>query len=549
MQAIHANPKNIKDVFNSSYEIPQFQRRYSWEKNECDKLWNDILEHFLKIKDNIATGENYYLGTIVVYKDINNSKFQVIDGQQRLTSLLLLIRALHRVNKTYDALKECIYEKDELDSKFSSRIRLSSMVFDEDKKSFELTIGEREGEGNGKFRSNFDFFCQEIQKLPESDMNNFIKTLLYKVVLLPIECGSEDHALTIFERLNDTGMALSDSDIFKSKLYGYYLNLGNNSEKSFVHEWNEIKDHEWLFRVHMHYCRARDGITDSEIALRTFINNEFKKNNTAPHEIFSFIKKNNLIRNFEAHEALSIKNHILGRHPNIYWKFPVYIWILRNGTFNEDAIIIDDSKNNEFLELLDTLHKFCVVKGITHKTVSAEKSHIFHLCKDIFESKDNYLERFYNEIANDTELFLSYLDNSSNIGRYLNLLIFTIASLNPEQESKGFLSFLNRNTINIEHILPKKWADCNYWDEASASDHIDQIANLVLFEQKLNIKASNDFFKRKKEIYSSSQCQDVKDLCNFEIWDVNSVNKRLDLIKQRLTNWLCDSKTTLKKDS
>ena len=545
MKAIHANPKNIKEIFNSSYVIPEFQRRYSWEIDECDKLWNDIVEHFEEVKKDIAMGENYYLGTIVVYKD-NSAKYQVIDGQQRLTSLLLLIRALHLVNKTYGTLKECIYEKDEIVGVFTDQIRLESRVIDNDKILLESTIKGIEitnpdSNSNDRFRLNFEFFCKKVNEFSEVEMEGFVKTLLYKLVLLPIECETEDHALTIFERLNDTGKALTDTDIFKSKLYKYYSSADINSANEFVQEWNDIKDHEWLFRVYMHYCRARDGVTESEIALRKFINQEFKSCESAPADTFSFIKKIDMIRNNDSVEVLSLKNSILQRHANVYWNFPIYIWILCNGIFLEDKIEIENSKKVEFLDLLDLLHKFCVVKGITHKTVSAEKNHIYHLCKDIYQRNDKYLERIREQIQLDQQLFLLQLDNSSNIGRYMNLLLLTIASLNPNQKRNEFLSFLKEDKITIEHILPRKWADCsNYWDEESASNNIDRLSNLVMFERRLNIKASNDFFTRKKAIYTTSNCQDVKDLLNYEIWDVKSVNDRHETIKQRLAKWLAE---------
>ena len=101
MKAIQATPKEIRKVFNDSYIIPDFQRPYSWEKEQCETLWDDIVSFHATAP---ADGERYFLGNIVV-NPAEGGKWSVVDGQQRLTTLLLLVKAFFKSAGTYTALE------------------------------------------------------------------------------------------------------------------------------------------------------------------------------------------------------------------------------------------------------------------------------------------------------------------------------------------------------------------------------------------------------------------------------------------------------------
>ena len=109
MEVIKANPESIIEIFQKLYVIPEYQRPYSWAEDKCYDLWNDIIEKYEEEKrknkksDNKNKGE-YFLGTMVLIKN-NNGIFEVIDGQQRLTSLLILLKALYD-NLQFEAIKK-----------------------------------------------------------------------------------------------------------------------------------------------------------------------------------------------------------------------------------------------------------------------------------------------------------------------------------------------------------------------------------------------------------------------------------------------------------
>ena len=110
MKPIYATPEIIKKIFSETerYMIPDFQRPYSWEEDQCTQLWDDLINFFeskFESRDD-KSSEQYFLGSIVVSRETDYSQgtWDVIDGQQRLTTLLLLLKALYHYNRSYTVL-------------------------------------------------------------------------------------------------------------------------------------------------------------------------------------------------------------------------------------------------------------------------------------------------------------------------------------------------------------------------------------------------------------------------------------------------------------
>ena len=120
MEVIKANPESIIEIFQKLYVIPEYQRPYSWAEDKCYDLWNDIVDKYEeeKNKQSSIKGE-YFLGTMVLIKN-NNGIFEVIDGQQRLTSLLILLKALYD-NHQFDGIKKIIYVYDRITGKINDK--------------------------------------------------------------------------------------------------------------------------------------------------------------------------------------------------------------------------------------------------------------------------------------------------------------------------------------------------------------------------------------------------------------------------------------------
>ena len=246
MSKLNVDQKTIKDLFQSKkadFLIPDYQRPYAWGEAECRTLWDDIFTFAIpdEGRTDFDSNSEYFLGPIVTFKN-NDDKMEVIDGQQRLTTLMLLLRAYyskfaHMQDKasvsTKQNIEKCLWKTDEFGEPDMTQLKIDSEVAtDNDKDEFLsiLKTGVASKEMKSKYAHNFRFFQECIDDflskyptyfayLPTRIMNNCI--------LLPIEAESQDTALRIFSTLNDRAKPLSDADIFKAQFYKYFSNLVN----------------------------------------------------------------------------------------------------------------------------------------------------------------------------------------------------------------------------------------------------------------------------------------------------------------------------------
>ena len=105
-------------------------------------------------------------------------------------------------------------------------------------------------------------------KKTSDDRKKALQSFQGNIVLLPIECDSLDDALTLFQIINNRGLQLNDSDIFKADIYRM---VSENNREDFVKRWGDLDEHETLFRIHMHILRAEKGDTGKETGLRPYI--------------------------------------------------------------------------------------------------------------------------------------------------------------------------------------------------------------------------------------------------------------------------------------
>lgn len=186
---------------------------------------------------------------------------EIIDGQQRLTTLMLLLRAFYvkfgsamdsNTIETRKMIEKCIWKTDEFGTPNKNELKIDSEVAtDDDKEEFLqiLKTGEAGGNLNSKYAVNYRFFQSRIEDFANKFsmyVTYFPVRILNNCILLPIEADNQDTALRIFSTLNDRGMPLSDSDIFKAQFYNYYKSIGKKDE--FIKTWKSLeKDTKEIF--------------------------------------------------------------------------------------------------------------------------------------------------------------------------------------------------------------------------------------------------------------------------------------------------------------
>lgn len=552
--------KNIYNLLSSvkddKFIIPDYQRQYSWDKTKCEVLWGDLVDFY---ENSYAYNEKneYFLGTIVLCS--RKSGLEVIDGQQRITSLTLLLRVLYQqlIEKTaktpedehlINRIAPCIWNVNKTTGKVDNikKIHLESKALtDEYNDIFKniLYYGiDLNSNSNDLYTENSKFFYNQLKGYASNNPTSWYKlciAILENCIILPVECGSFDMGLTIFSKLNDRGMSLSDSDIFKAQIYRMHDN-----RNKFIKDWKNLSEEvedahislDDVFRYYMHIIRAENNIVDKEIGLRKFYSEKsysiFKERKNIINDLISLAKFWKAINNFSLDIGDNIKLnyqsmkylHCLKYYSNEYWKAITSVFYYKNKN--------DKEFNKKFIIFLKRLLSFLFVKSIEGYTVNNIKDPIYRACISVY--KGNYDSIFKEEDLAyfHSKSFKEDIDNSNNT-KISKALILLKAYLNKNQQC------IIDDNFNIEHIFPKKWQNKNYkgWDRESAEEYLNKYGNKAPLEYKINIVAGNEYFGEKKKIYlgknanhknDKSKVMDIIDIANLpqNDWNKSDIIKR-----------------------
>ncbi|WP_313360786.1 DUF262 domain-containing HNH endonuclease family protein [Empedobacter sp.] len=557
MAELHVSKKTIGKLFsemqNKKFVIPDYQRPYKWNIEKCETLWNDI-ENFAET--DAKNGADYFLGTIVSYTNQERNQ-DIIDGQQRITSFMLLLRAFYRklddmhededVIGLKNQLAPCIWDINPISQKVTDKSKIhivSEVATEEDNETFHrlLESGIASEMASDNYSKNYLFFknkCDEYATVNPMQWKQLCITILTKCIILPIECDTEETALTIFSTLNDRGLPLADSDIFKAQIY---RNCDSEiKRKEFTDLWKELtqicKEGNFsiddIFRYYTHILRGRNKDKSKEVGLRKFYaENKYErlKQEELKIEIMQLAKfwrfvNKGIEPDDEIDYKISIKAHkmlqCLNCYPNEYWRYVTSVFYITNQ--NESDF------ESTFEKFLEKLVAYLFAKFIEHPSVNAIKDDIYLSCVKIVEENNLAYKSFFNE-----DSIKANIDRyaSSRISRAL-LLLHVYLNLNQTE--------LINSVFDIEHIFPKKWQNTNYngWDINDATAYLDRFGNKIILEKKLNIQAGNGYFGIKKQRYALSNIAEVKQLASYpnNDWIKDDIEKREEIFITDIVNF------------
>lgn len=535
MSKLNVDQKTIKDLFQdkkADFLIPDYQRPYAWGENECQTLWDDIFAFAIpdEGKTDFDSNSEYFLGPIVTFTNEKN-KQEVIDGQQRLTTLMLLLRAFyskfgHMQDKqsvsTKQNIEKCLWKTDEFEEPDMDQLKIDSEVAtDNDKEEFLniLKTGAVTKGNRSRYAQNYQFFQKQIDeflsKYP-SYFANLPNRIMKNCILLPIEAESQDTALRIFSTLNDRGKPLSDADIFKAQFYKYYSNKGQ--KKEFIQKWKELEEitervfhpqngtpMDELFTRYMYFARAKKGITTSTTeALRKFYEKDaysLLKNDTTFNDLITLAYFWEDISNQDKDrfsENILRKLFVLNFAPNGMWTYFLSVYFMQN---KDENGMLDDAKLNEFLS---KSIGFIWTYAVTNPGVNALRSPIYKEMVNIVNNEEVTFDGYKFE----EERVRSFFDNYS----FTNQRPITKAMLTWwafVDEKQPLLSL--ETVFEIEHIYAKNRQDKE--KSLTNTSNLESLGNKALLEKRINIRASDYRFVDKIKYYqgfTNSQNQ-VKD--------------------------------------
>lgn len=547
--------KSLSSVFDKAvFNIPKYQRAYSWEENNWRELWDDIKNNILE-KD-----KEHFLGAVIYYHgNSENSKFthyEIIDGQQRITTITILMRVL------YEKLKENnieVYTRfaDELYEKYLGNFESESFFLNLSKKDeiffrdFIQKINPIRKQGklvsNKNIRKCYDFFKEKINELND-DASKKIEEICWdlkkkienNLIFVVIDVNTDVDAYMIFESINSKRQGLTVSDLLKN----YIFSAADQYEKS-------KPDSRKLSITEDSWDRMEQDLDKIEINqyIRHFWISNYKK--VFEKELYQQIKFqfganfqsvldffDNVVNESETYA--SILNANILDFPQEGLRALDQLRQLRNRQYYPLILsaIHGGCDKSEVSELVRQIASVAVRRALIGKNPN-ELEAFFADNAPLLRKKQTTILELKNKLSenywiSDEDICEEIKTTNFEDQEYLSKFIlreFEI-SKNPANEK-------TLGKVSLEHVLPRTPESIDDWN-ISPERHADllwNIGNLALIGQKYNNKMSNKSFAKKKPWLKKTEIKTTANLAEVDDWTEQTILERNSLISNFITKW------------
>ena len=570
---VKAKEHYIKDLLNDKFlfDIPDYQRAYSWNKDNLKQLIDDIMDSIGLNKENnnvFEEYEPYFIGSIVLcskeYKDDGSGLYDVIDGQQRLTSIIILIATIRDLtkNEAYkNILSSLIYQKPNelMGIKESIRVRVRGKEAEFFKKYVltdggtdlineidEKEISEAKQNMLNAIRTFKEVFVDENGEVLESKLDEFTKYFLQKVVVVVITTDSFTSAFRLFNVINARGLPLTNADLLKSENLRV---ISEDKRNIYTDMWENIEQE-----------LGKDKLEQIIGFMRTMKQN--RKATATVYEEFSkkiFVSEPDYIGvNFVEHlkEIKDLYNKYINegnielssKENSIYYQNLVRI--MRDFIPYDEWMValikfIEKFKNDEdILEFLKVLEKRIVIDWVNGNSFADRLARVYKILEVIDSSSSLEEIKKSNVFISDLERTTAYFRNSLDDIEFYSkgrMLVpkYILIRLDMEKRNGEILDYTNK--IMLEHILPRNAKDA-YWTTNFTVDErknwCNKLGNLVIINGTKNTKLNNKAFAEKVEQYLSkkSDFEITKEVLALNDWKIESVAGRQESLMNRALN-------------
>ncbi|MCL2522881.1 MAG: DUF262 domain-containing HNH endonuclease family protein [Erysipelotrichales bacterium] len=551
-----AEPEKIIDLMfdnKRQYQIPVYQRDYDWKSDNCKELFVDVIQAYKKEK-------THFFGTIVqVQQDEENSikRFLIVDGQQRMTSVYLLLKALYDLDNgsNEDKLEKLLYNFSgaktfSIDEK--NKLKLKPIKSD-NVQFVKLMTNDLDGiDKSSNIYLNYAYFKKLISEHLNEDIeiSNILKGLEYlQIVMISLKEEAGDEPQVVFERINSTGEDLTLSDLIRN----YVLMTDKNQDELFEKYWTviakNIGDKEKMsdfFITFLHYKTQESiNINNAYSVFKKIIESKSISNEEILKEFVRFSRYYEvLIKSVGEDNPLNIFNPILSGFRDLKQStiFP-FLFALFNDYENEviDKICLQNS--------LSIFLNYTLRRAITGVPTNSFRGLYLTLYKRIFETKnkENYLESIYRFLANlkktkdavpSDNVLLDSLMNS-NIYKDRKTASYILSLL----ENSNYKEKVILTNITIEHIMPQNKTD--EWRAMIGENYdfvydkyLHTLGNLTL--TGFNSELSDKSYAKKRDFinYNTKFVILNEEFRSHSMWNEGSITSRAKRLGQRLVEIL-----------
>ena len=530
------------------YSVPQFQRDYSWNQDNWEDLWNDILHIY-------EENESHYMGSIVL-QNKGNSKFQIIDGQQIFTTLSIIslaiiskIKELAANNIDKEANKERVelLIKDYLGQKDAASLKYSSKLFlNENNDGFyqQRLLNFREPINYGKLIDSdkllwdsYQYYKKRIHEVSKTVNNgeklaSFLKDIIgNNLLFIQITVEDELNAYTVFETLNSRGVALTSTDLLKNYLFSLVAKSPTDL-KQVKSQWKKIIE--------------IIGLENFSVFLRDYLNGRMKL--ISKEYLFKAIKQlvktdENVFTLLDNLEESAYIYMALGNPNDDFWKGEkelievISALKLFGVTQNKPLLMVSYNKLeniNEFKKLVKSIVKISYRYHVIGKLQTNEMEKVFNKASINVNNSDNstvsQIVSSIKDLYVTDESFKNYFElKSFNTNNNTNkkLARYTLYKIEGQVPNGNKYDYLT-DSGTIEHILPENLTE--QWEEFFSEDehirNLYKIGNLTLLEpNKNNKEAANHTINIKEPIFKTSKYA-ITNTISVSEWNTNAIKQR-----------------------
>ncbi len=557
MAKIESKDSHLRDILKDElyYQIPIYQRPYQWTEENCEKLLDDL---FFNYEDDRES--DYFCGSLVLIAISEDSKaktYDVVDGQQRLSTFILLAKVLATLYSERLTEESKDYLQESLNGRYGKKDRLNfNAIGFNSKKDFQYALTSFNDAPISNNKNNYlkNAICLKnyLKKKEIEDINDFIEWLYFKVVFITITCPDADKALRIFNVLNARGLALSATDIFKGELLKH---AKEHEREEFVSRWNALSQKcsdndlkiETLFSWYLTYLNPVTSKEKMEKRLVTW----FKNLNKTPLEYLEGVEDfyNAYCWVLEMQDRYA---HLLSYLEDNYWCAMLCASLLHR---------YSDQDIETLKELLVKFYYQNWVAGKTKPTRSQTCCNIINALKEkksvenIASIVKKYLDeknitQDFKRNLQDSNLYTKFYSINGKNGKknsWLKPILILVNYFMSDNANPAYIKM--DDDLHVERILPQNPDPSSQWvkdfSEEERELYTHSLANLTLLGGKKNTKALsqalNQDFKEKKEIYMGKPvvldnkktfkvmtCYDMtkNDVCRYTEWTPKSLEKR-----------------------
>ena len=528
-----------------TYNIPRFQRDYSWDLEQWEDLWSDIIETM-----SVDGDSAHYMGYLVL-QSTNDKNFDVIDGQQRLTTCSLLVLAiLNNLKKLIESGDDPENNKQRLEQIRNSYIGYldpvtliskSKLTLNRNNNRFYQTyivpLSNIPQRGllasNHLLRKAFEWFDRQVFNYVKNSDNKgqvlakFVEDLSDNLFFTVITVTDELNAYKVFETLNSRGIRLSSTDLLKNYLFSI-LDKEQVELSAFESTWDEmvskLQSEKFPDFLRMHW-NSRNDLTRQTELFKTI-----RKNITNKKDVFSLLRNmDEDLYNYlalicpESFESKQEDKEIAAILKMLRVKQPYPLLLAAKRKFNSNdysvllnAIKVISIRYNTICANSPTEQER-VYTSIANKISNGSIEHlseVWPLLKPIYVDDNHFKFDFVNKQIKTTDA------RSNKIVKYILCQLEYYLSLNKlEYSSERF---------NIEHILPQNAPDD--WGEFSfeeSENMIYRLGNMTLLHSGANRELGNKSYSEKREVYKNSNFKITQNIASeYSEWNAQSIESR-----------------------